>query len=35
MQRYAMARIDEIDPLQDGRYRYRPVRHHLASRASA
>ena len=29
MQRYAMARIDEIDPLQDGRYRYRPVRHHL------
>lgn len=29
MQGYAMARIDEIDPLLDGRYRYRPVRHHL------
>ena len=29
MQRYAVARINEIDPLLDGRYRYRPVRHHL------
>ena len=26
---YAIARLDEIDPLADGRYRYRPVRHHL------
>ena len=29
MQKYAIARLDEIDPLPDGRYRYRPVRHHL------
>ena len=29
MQKYAIARLDEIDPLADGRYRYRPVRHHL------
>ena len=29
MQRYAIARVDDIDPLPDGRYTYRPVRHHL------
>ena len=29
MQTYAVARLDEIDALADGRYRYRPVRHHL------
>ena len=29
MQTYAIARLDEIDALPDGRYRYRPVRHHL------
>ncbi len=29
MQTYAIARLDEIDPLPDGRYRYQPVRHHL------
>jgi hypothetical protein len=29
MQTHAIARLDEIDPLLDGRYRYRPVRHHL------
>ena len=29
MQTYATARLDEIEPLRDGRYRYRPVRHHL------
>jgi hypothetical protein len=29
MQTYAIARLDEIDPLPDGRYHYRPVRHHL------
>ena len=29
MQTYAVTRIDEIDALPDGRYRYRPVRHHL------
>ena len=29
MQTYAVARLDEIDALPDGRYRYRPVRHHL------
>jgi hypothetical protein len=34
MKTYAIARLDEIDALADGRYRYRPVRHHLASRAS-
>jgi hypothetical protein len=27
--RYAVAHLDEIDELADGRYRYRPVRHHL------
>jgi hypothetical protein len=26
---YAIARLDEIDALPDGRYRYRPVRHHF------
>jgi hypothetical protein len=26
---YALARLDEIDALRDGRYRYRPVRHHF------
>ena len=26
---YAVARLDEIDALADGRYRYRPVRHHF------
>ena len=29
MQTYAIARLDDIDPLPDGRYHYRPVRHHL------
>ena len=29
MQTYVVARLDEIDALPDGRYRYRPVRHHL------
>jgi hypothetical protein len=29
MQTYAIARLDEIYPLPDGRYHYRPVRHHL------
>ncbi len=29
MQRYSIARLDEIDALPDGRYRYRPVRHHF------
>ncbi len=29
MKTYAIARLDEIDPLPDGRYRYRPVRHHF------
>jgi len=29
MKTYAIARLDEIDALPDGRYRYRPVRHHL------
>ncbi len=29
MESYMVARLDEIDPLCDGRYRYRPVRHHL------
>jgi hypothetical protein len=29
MQTYAIARLDDIDPLPDGRYCYRPVRHHL------
>jgi hypothetical protein len=29
MQTYAIARLDEIDPLPDGRFHYRPVRHHL------
>jgi hypothetical protein len=29
MQTYAVARLDEIDALADGSYRYRPVRHHL------
>jgi tetratricopeptide (TPR) repeat protein len=26
---YAVARLDEIDALNDGRYSYRPVRHHF------
>lgn len=26
---YAVARLDEIDALADGQYRYRPVRHHF------
>jgi Cupin domain len=26
---YAIGRLDEIDELPDGRYRYRPVRHHF------
>ncbi len=26
---YAVARLDEIDALADGRFRYRPVRHHF------
>ena len=29
MATYAIARLDEIDTLPDGRYRYRPVRHHF------
>jgi hypothetical protein len=29
MASYAIARLDEIDVVSDGRYRYRPVRHHL------
>jgi hypothetical protein len=29
MKTYAIARSDEIDALRDGRYRYRPVRHHF------
>jgi hypothetical protein len=29
MQTYGLARLDEIDPLADGSYRYRPVRHHF------
>jgi hypothetical protein len=29
MATYAIARLDEIDALPDGRYRYRPVRHHF------
>jgi tetratricopeptide (TPR) repeat protein len=29
MARYAVAHLDEINELADGRYRYRPVRHHL------
>jgi hypothetical protein len=29
MQTYAIAHLDDIDSLPDGRYRYRPVRHHL------
>jgi tetratricopeptide (TPR) repeat protein len=29
MQTYAVARLGDIDPLLDGRYRYRPVRHQL------
>jgi hypothetical protein len=29
MKTYAIARLDEIDPLADGRYPYRPVRHHF------
>jgi hypothetical protein len=29
MQTYAIAHLDHIDSLPDGRYRYRPVRHHL------
>ena len=29
MATYATARLDEIDALRDGRYRYRPVRHHF------
>ena len=29
MKTYAIARLDEIDALADGRYRYRPVRHHF------
>jgi hypothetical protein len=29
MQTYAIARLDDIDSLPDGRYSYRPVRHHL------
>jgi hypothetical protein len=27
--RWAVARLDEIDELADGAFRYRPVRHHL------
>jgi hypothetical protein len=33
MQTYAIARLDDIDTLPDGRYRYRPVRHHLGIRS--
>jgi uncharacterized protein YjlB len=29
VQTYAIARLEEIDPLQDAGYRYRPVRHHF------
>jgi hypothetical protein len=29
MATYAIARLDEIDELPDGSYRYRPVRHHF------
>jgi hypothetical protein len=29
MATYAIARLDEIDALHDGRYRYLPVRHHF------
>ena len=29
MKTYAIARLDEIDPLADGHYPYRPVRHHF------
>jgi hypothetical protein len=29
MKAYTIARLDEIDALPDGRYRYRPVRHHF------
>ena len=29
MATYAIARLDDIDSLPDGRYRYRPVRHHF------
>ena len=29
MARYAIAGLEEIDTLPDGRYRYRPVRHHF------
>ena len=29
MKTYAVARLDDIDALSDGRYRYRPVRHHF------
>jgi hypothetical protein len=29
MATYAIARLDEIDALSDGSYRYRPVRHHF------
>ena len=29
MKPYAIARLDEIDSLADGRYSYRPVRHHF------
>ena len=29
MQTYAIARLEEINPLQDGDYTYRPVRHHF------
>ena len=29
MKTYAIARVDEIDALPDGRFRYRPVRHHF------
>ena len=33
MRTYAIARLDEIDPMPDGRYPYRPVRHHLGIRS--
>ena len=29
MKTHGIARVDEIDALPDGRYRYRPVRHHF------
>ncbi len=32
MKTYAIARLDEIDALPDGRYRYRPVRHYFGIR---